>query len=61
MWALYLIKANSNKRKKYDEFTSVIEAFHAGNELMKNKKYGRYRVEKVECIANEEKVFILWR
>lgn len=48
MWALYLIKTNSTKRKKYAEFISIIEAFKKGNELVKKQTCHRYRVEKIE-------------
>ena len=55
MWALYAIKANSKRRKKIDEYTSIIEAFKAGNELIQGaaNQYKRYRVEKVSD-ANEQ-------
>jgi len=55
MWALYAIKANSKRRKKIDEYTSIIEAFKAGNELIQSaaNQYKRYRVEKVSD-ANEQ-------
>ena len=53
MWTLYLIQANSNQRKKYDEFESVIEAFRTGNQLMKKRACYRYRVERKEGEMNE--------
>lgn len=52
MWALYIFEEKNMERRKYETFASVIAAFRAGNELMKEKACRRYRVE-MECETNE--------
>lgn len=53
MWELYVFEDKDMERRKYDAFTSILDAFRKGNELMKAKACRRYRVEK-EGVTTDE-------
>ena len=57
MWTLYLFQENSTERKKHAEFTNIVEAFRAGNRLIKQQACKRYRVEETEGEAIEAQMF----